>query len=184
MNPVTVAQGAEIIRHGGVIAYPTEGCFGFGCNPLDTDAVKRILVIKRRHFSKGLILISDHIDRLRPYFSNLPDSTREDILASWPGPVTWLLPARRSVPREIRGIHDSIAVRVSRHPVVRMLCRKAEMAIVSTSANRASLTPHRSLASVLAEFASEVDGIVEGRIGQRRSPSVIRDGRNGRYIRQ
>ena len=183
MNSISVAQGAKIICSGGVVAYPAEGCYGLGCNPMDANAVRRILLIKRRHFSKGLILISDHIKRFYPYFTHLPAATREDILATWPGPVTWLLPVRPNVPRIVRGNHQSIALRVSSHPIVRMLCQASGMAIVSTSANRASLTPHRSQKSVMEEFAGDIDGVVAGRIGQRRNPSVIRNSFDGRYIR-
>lgn len=183
MNPISVAQGAELICNGGVVAYPTEGCYGLGCNPMNAEAVKRILNIKRRHFSKGLILVGDHINRFDSYFTHLPETTAQEIMASWPGPVTWLLPASRNVPRVIRGNHQSIALRVSKHPVVRMLCREANMAIVSTSANRAAQMPLRALPSVMAEFGEDVDGIVAGRIGQRRNPSVIRNSRDGSYVR-
>ncbi|MYB33680.1 MAG: tRNA threonylcarbamoyladenosine biosynthesis protein RimN [Gammaproteobacteria bacterium] len=183
MSLVSIAEGAEIVRGGGVIAYPTEGCYGLGCNPMDAQSVQRILSIKRRHFSKGLILISDHRKRLEPYFTCLPKATRDEILASWPGPVTWLLPARANIPRLVRGDHQSIALRVSDHPVVRMLCQQANMAIVSTSANRSSQLPHRLQKTVLDEFKNDVDGVVKGRIGQRRTPSVIRNGLDGSTIR-
>ncbi|MCY4312188.1 MAG: Sua5/YciO/YrdC/YwlC family protein [Gammaproteobacteria bacterium] len=183
MKLVSIAKGAEIVRHGGVIAYPTEGCYGLGCNPMDAQAVMRILSIKRRHFSKGLILISDHVKRFEWYFTRLPTATRDQILASWPGPVTWLLPARKNVPRLVRGNHQSIALRVSGHPVVRMLCQQANMAIVSTSANRSSQLPHRLQKTVLNEFRDDVDGVVKGRIGRCRTPSVIRNGLDGGTIR-
>ena len=150
---------------------------------MDSQAVKRILSIKKRHFSKGLILIGDHVKRFEPYFTCLPGATRDEILASWPGPVTWLLPVRPNIPRLVRGDHPAIALRVSDHPIVRMLCQQANMAIVSTSANRASRLPHRLQKTVLDEFRDDVDGIVAGRIGQRRTPSVIRNGLDGRTIR-
>ncbi|MCY4050423.1 MAG: Sua5/YciO/YrdC/YwlC family protein [Gammaproteobacteria bacterium] len=183
MSLVSIAQGARIIRGGGVIAYPTEGCYGLGCNPMDIDAVKRILSIKRRDYRKGLILISDHVKRLEYYFRCFPEVTKNEILTSWPGPVTWLLPARKNVPKIIRGEHQSIALRVSDHPSVRMLCQQSNMAIVSTSANRSSQQPHRLQKTVLNEFKDDIDGVVEGRIGQRRTPSIIRNGLDGSMIR-
>jgi len=183
LNLLSVAEGARILRHGGVIAYPTEGCYGLGCNPMDKQAVKRILSIKRRHFRKGLILISDHIKRLERYFTHLPEATRDQILTSWPGPVTWLLPARPNIPRVIRGEHQCIALRVSDHSAVRMLCQQAGMAIVSTSANRSSQLSHRLQNTVLQEFRDDIDGVVKGRIGQRQTPSMIRNGLDGSTIR-
>lgn len=183
MSLVTILDAAYVIRQGGVVAYPTESCYGLGCDPANGSAVRRILSIKRRHFSKGLILVADHLVRLRPYFRELPAVTREDILDSWPGPCTWLLPARRNVSRLLRGSHDLIAVRVSRHRVVRALCRESARALVSTSANRAGRPAIRSF-SVLEEILGhEVDGIVEGDVGRRKNPSTIRNALDGSCIR-
>lgn len=183
MSLVTTLDAAYIIRQGGVIAYPTESCYGLGCDPANGSAVRRILAIKRRHFNKGLILVADHLTRLRPYFREIPVATREDILSSWPGPYTWLLPARRNVSRLLRGSHDLIAVRVSRHRVVRALCRESSRALVSTSANRAGRSAIRSFDALEAILGHEVDAIVEGEIGRRKAPSTIRNGLDGSCIR-
>ncbi len=183
MSLVTILDAAHIIRQGGVVAYPTESCYGLGCDPANGPAVRRILSIKRRHFRKGLILVADHLIRLRPYFREIPDATREAVLSSWPGPCTWLLPSRRNVSRLLRGNHELIAVRVSRHRVVRMLCRETSRALISTSANRAGRPAIRSLAILEESLGHEVDGIVEGDVGRRKNPSTIRNALDGSCIR-
>ncbi len=117
------------------------------------------------------------------YVEFFPAATRREMLASWPGPYTWLLPARKSVSRQITGSHACVAIRVSRHGGVRALCRNSGMAIISTSANRAHRKALRSAAQVHLEFGGELDCIMEGSIGADTRPSVIRDAVNGATIR-
>lgn len=131
-----------------------------------------------------MIVIADHFSRLRPFVQNIPVVTRNEIMASWPGPNTWLLPARKSVSTWLKGESNSIAVRVTRHRPARMLCRTAGIAIVSTSANISGRPAYRDPAALFFGMGSQIDGIMEGRIGARRSPSVIRDGEDGRHVRQ
>lgn len=183
MNLASIRDAASIIRRGGIIAYPTESCYGLGCDPGNSWAVRRILHIKRRKKEQGLILVSDHISRVMRYVKFFPVATRQEILASWPGACTWLLPARKSVSGWVVGNHASIAIRISRHHGVRALCRNAGMAIISTSANRARRKALRTAESVYLEFGSEVDCIMEGEIGTDTRPSVIRDAVSGAIIR-
>ena len=183
MNLDSVQDAAKVIRDGGVIAYPTESCYGLGCDPDNHGAVHRILQIKRRKRNKGLILISDHISRICRYLADIPKEKEDEVLESWPGPNTWLLPSRPGVSRWLRGNHQSIAVRITRHPGTRQLCRSAGMALVSTSANRSGRPILKTAARVFQDFGDEVDCIVQGQIGTATAPSVIRDGVSGAIIR-
>ncbi|WP_423907093.1 L-threonylcarbamoyladenylate synthase [Candidatus Spongiihabitans sp.] len=176
-------ETANIVRQGGVVAYPTESCYGLGCDPENHGALRRILQIKRRSKHKGLILIADHLCRLRRFLKPLPQEFTDEFLAGWPGPYTWVLPARQSVSRWLRGNHPTIAVRVSRHHQVKALCRAAGMAVVSTSANRSRRSILRSATAVDQQFGDEIDCIMEGSIGYASSPTVIRDGITGEYLR-
>ncbi|MDP6950780.1 MAG: Sua5/YciO/YrdC/YwlC family protein, partial [Arenicellales bacterium] len=119
-----------------MIAYPTEFCFGLGCDPLNQNAVRRILDLKHRPWDQGLIVVADHPQRLRGLVDMTDPDQAAAPLASWPGPHTWLLPARAGVPSWLRGRHATVAVRVSAHPLVQRLCRDSGMALVSTSTNR------------------------------------------------
>ena len=183
MKLASVSETARILRQGGVVAYPTESCYGLGCDPKNHSAVRRILRIKRRSRHKGLILVADHRCRLRRFLKPTPAEFKDEFLASWPGPYTWLLPARDSVSHWLRGNHATLAVRVSAHHPLKALCRVAGMAIVSTSANRSRQAILRSAVGVCKQFGSEVDCIMEGSIGSARSPTVIRDGISGATIR-
>lgn len=186
MNPeslASLAQAAGVIRAGGVVAYPTESCFGLGCDPRNLAAIRRILRIKRRPRAKGLIVIAARAEQLLPFVDFPAPPRRAHILASWPGPHTWLLPARARASRWLRGDHGTLAVRVIAHREAAMLCRLAGMPIVSTSANRAGRRMLRSSRAVLREFGDEIDFIVDGRIGGARAPSIIRHGETGEVVR-
>ena len=174
----------RVLRAGGVIAHPTEAVYGLGCDPDDEQAVRRILALKRRPAAKGLILIAADFEQLRPWLLPLGTADLERVRAAWPGPVTWLLPARPEVPRWLRGDHDTLAVRVTAHPLSAQLCRAFGKPLVSTSANRASRPPARTALAVRRQLGRRgVDLILNGRLGGSSRPSEIRDLASGRVIR-
>jgi L-threonylcarbamoyladenylate synthase len=175
-------HAAAIMRRGGVIAYPTEGCFGLGCDPRDRRAVQRILLLKNRPMSAGLILVGASLEHIQPYI-NASASLLEGPLATWPGPHTWILPASRRAPSWITGGRDSIAVRVTAMASVRLLCRFFGGAIVSTSANPHHQPPARSVRQVEFYFGGKLDGVVRGMTGGLSRPSEIRDAATGEVIR-
>lgn len=170
---------AKILRRGGVIAYATEYCFGFGCDPRNRAAVLRLLHLKRRPVSKGLILIAADAAQLAPYVVDVPPQ----VLSTWPGPHTWLLSPRDGAPGWIAGNHPRIAVRVTAHPQAAALCKAAGMALVSTSANRAGEAPARSRREVLRRFGRLIDYVLPGAVGDARAPTAIRDAVTGELVR-
>lgn len=181
-QPVSVIQ--ELIKQN-VIAYPTEAVFGLGCDPDSEAAVMQLLVLKQRPVEKGLILIAADYQQLTPYIddSQLSAEQKAAMFASWPGPVTWVMPARPSTPRWLTGQFSSLAVRVSAHPLVRELCLAFGKPIVSTSANLTGLPPCRTAQEVLEQFG-EAFPVLHGETSGRQNPSEIRDVLTGNLIRQ
>ncbi|CAH9015787.1 L-threonylcarbamoyladenylate synthase [Candidatus Nitrosacidococcus sp. I8] len=179
--PIRVA--ASTIRNGGVIAYPTESVFGLGCEPLNKKAVDRILHIKDRPKTKGLIVIAANFSQLQPYLLPLPNEIKDRLVKTWPGPTTWLLPAKPSIPSWLRGKHNTLAVRVTNHPLVIALCETVNSAIISTSANRTRQPPARTTFQVYKCFHKQVDFILKGETSGRVNPSDIFDGKTGKQIR-
>lgn len=179
MITAELARAARIVRNGGVIAYATEYCFGFGSDPMNRSAVLRLLRIKRRPFGKGLILIAADLDQLAPYVENIP----ANVLATWPGPHTWLLAPCDGAPRWITGDHPRIAVRVTAHAQAAALCQAAGMAIVSTSANHGGEKPVRRFREAMQRFKGEVDYVLPGKVGDSPAPTPIRDAASGALIR-
>jgi L-threonylcarbamoyladenylate synthase len=183
MNPWQLRQAARIIHAGGVIAYPTEAVFGLGCDPLNPEAVQRLLEIKQRPMNKGLILIAADMAQLHPFIAPLNPADETLLADTWPGPHTWLLPARANTPRWLRGAHDTIAVRVTAHPVAAALCRAAGHALVSTSANRAGHPPATTALQVQRQFGKQISLIVKGKLGRVGKPTSIRDLKTGQLVR-
>lgn len=183
MTRLATRHAARIVRAGGVVAYPTEAVYGLGCVPRDREAVSRILAIKRRSWRKGLILIGATIEQLERYVVLPPEPRRSEVLASWPGPHTWVLDARRAVPRWITGGRASVAVRLTAHPLASELCRSVGDALVSTSANVSRRPPHRRLLRLRHDLGRQVDYVLAGPLGGLKDPTVIRDGRSGATLR-
>jgi L-threonylcarbamoyladenylate synthase len=164
------------LHSGGVIAYPTEGVWGLGCDPFDEAAVLRILQLKKRPVEKGLILVAAGVDQIAALLAPLTAAERSTVLATWPGPTTWLLPdPEQRVPAWIKGKFATVAVRVSAHPEVIRLCRAFGGPLVSTSANPADAPPATKRVRVLTWFGTRLDYVVPGRLGGQQGPSAIRD---------
>lgn len=168
------------LRAGGLIAYATESCYGLGCDPNNGRAVRRLLRLKRRPQAKGLILVSDCLQRLEPYLQKLDDATRHDVARYWPGPFSLLLPAR--APRWLTGAHPKLAVRVSAHPDTARLCHHLRMALVSTSANPSGARAAKTAAQCRRYFGRNVWAL-PGKIGTRARPSTLIDYASGRVLR-
>lgn len=177
-----IQQVARVVRAGGVIAYPTEAVWGLGCDPWAADAVQRLLELKMRPMEKGLILVAAHIDQFDFLLGDLPERWLDRLVGTWPGPNTWLVPHRERLPEWITGQHDSVALRVSNHPLVARLCALTGP-LVSTSANPAGRPAARSRLRVEQYFPGQLDAVLNGPLGGRRNPSTIRDVRSGEVIR-
>lgn len=176
-------SAALALARGGVVAYPTEGVYGLGCLPTEIDAVARLLAIKQRSWRKGLPLIAASIAQLDPLVELPSGGLRDEIEASWPGPVTWVLPARPGVPMLLTGGRRTLAVRVTNHPIAAALCARAGSAIVSTSANRSGHRPLLSALAVRRALGRDLDCVLNGPLGGLAGPTPIRDGATGVYLR-
>ena len=171
------------LKQGNVIAYPTESVFGLGCDPSNLSAIKRLLQIKSRSADKGLILIASDLSQLEPWvdFKQVPDM--QQILDSWPGHETWLIPAQKHVSTLLTGNHKTLATRISAHPTVRQLCNSFKGAITSTSANKNGLREARDIFSARQLFNDKIDYYLPGQISGSQRPSRIRNAITGELIR-
>lgn len=182
LNP-RIQQAAAIIHCGGVVAYPTEAVWGLGCDPFNEHAVNRILALKHRQRGMGLILIAATVAQLDPFLTGLNPQQRQQLLESWPGPNTWLVPDNGLAPDWITGGRPTLAMRVTDHPLARALCCAVGGPIVSTSANPHGLPAARTALKVRCYFQRGLDAVVSGQVGNHVSPSTIRDLATGHIIR-
>lgn len=178
-----IKRAAAVLAGGGLVAYPTEGVYGLGCDPLDPDAVTRLLIAKRRPMHKGLILIAADFEQLDPFVAPAADASYAKALATWPGPVTWVMPARKDTPYWLRGDHSGIAVRVTAHPLVADLCRAFGGAIVSTSANLAGRPPARNALQTRLRTGRSVDFLLSGATSGLAGPTPIFNVTDGSRLR-
>ena len=181
-RPFKLRDAARLLRDGGVIAYPTEAVYGIGCDPLNREAVLRILEIKRRPIEKGVILIGSRIEHFLPFIEPLTPPIREKLEQTWPGPVTWLLPCRPETPVWLRGSHATLAVRVTGHPLAAAICDAFGGPVVSTSANASGRPPARTALQAKLRCPG-IDLLIAGPTGGRRQPSEIRDARTHAIVR-
>jgi L-threonylcarbamoyladenylate synthase len=178
-----IREAVRRLGTGGVIAYPTETVFGLGCDPFNAMAVLRLLDLKQRSIEQGLILIASEFAQLEPLLLPLSADIRNRILKTWPGPVTWALPCLPETPVWLRGSHQSLAVRLTSHPLARTLCETWNGPLVSTSANRHGTSPATSALGVRIAFDAELDYILHGKVAGSGKPSEIRDGLTGHVLR-
>jgi L-threonylcarbamoyladenylate synthase len=171
------------LYRGGVIACPTEAVWGLSCDPGNESAVRRLLDLKRRPLAKGLILVAASQSQFGSLLVGLPGEQSDRLAASWPGPATWLLPHRNRVPGWIHGEHETVAIRVSDHPVVRTLCQAWGGPLVSTSANPAGRRAALELFQVRRYFGDKLDYLLPGTVGGPGRPTVIKDLVSGQIIR-
>ncbi|MEO7917473.1 MAG: Sua5/YciO/YrdC/YwlC family protein [Dokdonella sp.] len=185
IDAASIAFAVEALRRGGVVAYPTEAVFGFGCDPGNKSALRRLLTIKQRAFDQGVLLIGSAFKQVAPYIAaDCPDDALDRARASWPGPHTWVFPRSEQAPDWIVGSHAGIALRVTAHPVAAALCQAFGTALVSTSVNRHGSEPARTGDAVEHEFGLLLDAIVAGKVGDAANPTSIRDAISGEWLRR
>lgn len=179
----SVADTAAAIRAGGIVAYPTEGVWGLGCDPANQAAVERLVALKGRDAAKGLILLAAEEDQLAPWIAPFNPAMANRVRGTWPGPVTWIVPAGAGCPAWLTGGRPTIAVRITAHPPARALCVAAGTALVSTSANPSGQPPLAGPGELCQAFGTALDAILAGPLGDLRGPTEIRDLQTGRILR-
>jgi L-threonylcarbamoyladenylate synthase len=175
-------QAIQKIEQGEVIAYPTEAVFGLGCDPLNQEAVYKLLALKKRKLDKGLILIASSLEQLEPYLL-LNQTINRRIKKTWPGAVTWIIPAQSWVPEWLTGEHTSLAVRVTAHPIARQLCQHYGQPLVSTSANTANQASATKSWQVLKSLNVDDLFVMPGSVGGLKQATPIYNVLNQQQLR-
>ena len=165
----TVDEGRVLLNRGEVIAYPTEAVYGLGCDPFNRVAVERLLDLKQRSCDTGLIVLISDWSQLWPLIDDVPEARLEAVKATWPGAVTWVFPKSERVPSWITGTHETIAIRMTAHPIARALCQQGP--IISTSANVSGTQPLRDKQIVFDTFP-DVE-ILAGDLGDSLTPTAL-----------
>ena len=160
-----IARAAEILRRGGLVAFPTETVYGLGANALDAEAVARIFAAKQRpSWDPVIVHIAGPISAnpmLEDIVAKLPEATQKLMSAFWPGPLTFLLPRSERVPDAVTAGRQLVGVRMPAHPVAFELIRQADIPIAAPSANLFSHTSPTTAAHVLDDLDGRIDAILD-----------------------
>lgn len=171
------------LKRGGLIAYPTESCYGLGCDPQNFRAVQKLLRLKQRPQRKGLILIAASYAQVSRYLLPINSEQQQILRTAGARATTYLMPTRHTAPHSLRGVHDTLAVRLTAHAYAKNLCRGVRSALVSTSANRSGKQPAKTYAECKKMFGDQV-WVLNGRVGKNKKPSTIKTWSDDKIVRK
>ena len=171
----------RFIRQGGIIAYPTESCFGLGCDPRNRKAINKIIKLKKRSLNKNFILIGSSIKQFNYFLNPLDNSTSTNLFSKWPGPHTWLMTANNRCPNWLKS-NSKIALRISSFSSCQLLTKSLDMAITLSSLNLTGKIPLKNYRDVCRFLPKQVK-LIKGRVGKSKRPSVIQDFKTKKIIR-
>jgi L-threonylcarbamoyladenylate synthase len=157
-----IAHGAEVLRSGGTVAFPTETVYGLGANALDAHAVAEIFAAKERPAWDPLIVHISDAAMLANVTREIAPAARKLMEAFWPGPLTLLLPRGQTVPDAVTAGRDLVGVRMPRHTVARALIAAARVPIAAPSANRFGRTSPTTADHVLEDLDGRIDAVIDG----------------------
>lgn len=178
-----VTEAIAVIKSGGIIAYPTEAVFGLGCNPFDEQAVLKLLALKKRSVKQGLILIASNIRQILPLIQPKTPNDLARALKTWPGHHTWVFPKSKLVPAWVSGDHNTIAIRVSSHPIVKQLCDELDQPLISTSANLSKQDNLNSIKHIKSTFNDKIQFYIDAPVGNEKQASPICDAHTFQTLR-
>lgn len=161
-DPAIIAQAGQILKDGGLVAFPTETVYGLGGDALNPDSSRKIYAAKGRPSDNPLIVHIAEMEALKPICAQIPETMLKLAEAFWPGPLTMIVPKSDLVPKETTGGLDTVAIRMPDHETALALIRAAGGYIAAPSAN-ASGRPSPTLAGhVMEDLQGRIEMILDG----------------------
>ncbi len=155
-------EAAEILRTGGLVAFPTETVYGLGANALDEEAAKRIYAAKGRPSDNPLIAHIAGESGLAPLVSRIPEAAKKLMEAFWPGPLTMIFPKSEAVPYGTTGGLETVAVRMPSDPVANRLIALAGVPVAAPSANTSGRPSPTTADHVWEDMNGRIEMVVDG----------------------
>lgn len=161
-----LSRAGNIIREGGLVAFPTETVYGLGGDALNRESSRRIYAAKDRPSDNPLIVHICRFEDINEIVEKVPETAARIAQAFWPGPLTMILPKSGKVPYETTGGLDTVAVRLPSHPVARMLISCSGGYVAAPSANRSGRPSPTEARYVVEDLDGRVDMILDsGKVG-------------------
>lgn len=170
-----LANAADLIHRGGVIAFPTETYYGLGVDALNRQAIERIYTIKGRDRTKPILILIEARARINAFVKPFPPMVERLIETFWPGPLTIIFQASDRIPIELTAGTGKIGIRVPSHPVAKALLSVAGVPLTGTSANRADGPPPQTAEEVRNSIGRQLDLILDGGPTTGEKPSTVLD---------
>jgi L-threonylcarbamoyladenylate synthase len=172
--PAALGRAVEVLRTGGLVAFPTETFYGLGAAALDGAAVKAVFLVKGRAESKPVLVLVDSLEMVAR-LAQVSEGARRLMARHWPGALTLVLPARPVLPAELTAGTGTVGVRLSSHPVARGLVRALGGPVTAPSANPSGAAPPTTAAEVLRAFSGAIALVLDGGPTPGGQPSTVLD---------
>ena len=175
-------RAAEILRAGGLVAFPTETVYGLGADASSEAALKKLYALKRRPADHPVIVHFASTERAFEWAREVPDAARRLAAGFWPGPLTLILKRSTKAEDFVTGGQDTVGLRVPSHPVAQALLRQFGGGVAAPSANVFGRVSATSARHVEQDFPAGVDFVLEGEAGEVGIESTIVDLSRGRAV--
>jgi L-threonylcarbamoyladenylate synthase len=160
--PRAVAQAIDILRHGEVIAFPTDTVYGVGAHAFQPEAVARLYAVKGRPAHLAIPLLLPNMEAMRDVCTDIPSVAWDLAECFWPGGLSLVLRRASVVPDAVTAGSPTVAVRLPDHALVRELCRRLGAPLAATSANRHGQPPPVTASEVVAVLAGRIPLVLDG----------------------
>ncbi len=157
-----IGRAAEIVRQGGLVAFPTETVYGLGACALSAEAVARVFAVKARPTFDPIIVHVASPQEARRLWARVPRQAQRLMNAFWPGPLTLVLPKKPVVPDIVTAGLPTVGVRMPSHPVALALIRRAGCPIAAPSANRFGRLSPTHHEAVMEQLGESIDAVIAG----------------------
>ncbi|MEM0147695.1 MAG: L-threonylcarbamoyladenylate synthase [Candidatus Micrarchaeaceae archaeon] len=173
-----IREAAELIKHGKLVAFPTETVYGLGASAFNAEACMKVYAAKNRPPDNPLIVHIADMQMLSEVAKNIPERIMEAMKKVWPGPITFILEKSEKVPDEATGGMDSVAVRMPAHPIALALIKESNVPIAAPSANLSTKPSPTNAMHVEKDLLGRIDMIIDGGDAFFGVESTIIDARN------
>jgi L-threonylcarbamoyladenylate synthase len=158
---IILTRAAEIIAHGGIIAYPTETFYGLGADATNEKAIQKIFAIKGRNFKNPISLIIGQTDNIYPLVQDVPQTAQKLMTAFWPGALTIVCLAANNVSPLLTAGSGKIGLRVSSHPGAQGIIQRLKRPLTATSANLTGAPECTRASEVAEQIGDKIDAIID-----------------------
>ena len=156
-----LTQAAEILFHGGIVAYPTETFYGLGADATNEKAIEKIFAVKGRNFKNPISLIISQADDIHPLVQDVPQTAKKLMAAFWPGALTIVFQASKNISPLLTAESGKIGLRVSSHPLALKIVQKLKKPLTATSANLSGAPECTRASEVAEQIGDKIDAIID-----------------------